>query len=613
MTTIKAPDCAPVVSNPGPLTANCAAATNVVTGGFTANGVVGGTIPADAKMQLRVGPDTLGGPWQASPQVPATAGNFSHAFTGLAGGNYAIRVDIVDSTGTTAILTSSPDCFVTVPGALSNCSAGTGTRSVATIGDSLTTGNSPGNGLQFYSYRGQLQTVLSATGIAYDMVGRDVSGSLGGGPDNTTSAYGGAGITTIPPSTGQTEHALKQINDLGGSVHTVIINIGTNEGTPAQYQTMFNAARAKWPTADIVLCTVPANSSLTSTIQSIAASDSRVRVADVASLGLTQAGGDLVDSVHYSQSGAAKVGNLVAAAVKDTSCFTSSTVVPPQSCTPPPLSLAQLIDDMLLTGQDNNDNFIPGYGYPAHRFGGSTNLGSNLKHGSGQADWYTSCGGSYGSSLASWILPWLITGLHGNPLTDYNAAIEVVRNPVLVRNRNTGAWSQAIAGSKVDLGGEFLGTDNQSTSGSLEVRSTACGGQKIRLTPGGLPHPYLGSIVDLSNLVAANPSNAANSTSVIDAMVGSVSVRLVPWNDALPIGNISAANKPMVVYGMDPYVGPGNKPGGCTGAMASGRIRTLTTNWLQIGAYNALDATAGNPNSGISVSSIQNNPPPGYT
>jgi hypothetical protein len=97
-----------------PLGAACAQATNIVASGFTANGVVSGTIPAGAKMQLRYGPSSLQGPWVGSPQVAAAAGTFSYAFSNVPPGSYVVRVDVVNAAGDAALLTSSTDCPLTV-------------------------------------------------------------------------------------------------------------------------------------------------------------------------------------------------------------------------------------------------------------------------------------------------------------------------------------------------------------------------------------------------------------------------------------------------------------------------------------------------------------------
>jgi hypothetical protein len=612
MPTAKVPGCTSDQS--GPLTAACAPSTNQTNNGFTANGLIGGTIPAGAMMQLRYAQTASGPTWNASPQFPAVAGPFSHTFTNVPAGSYVVRVDVVDPATQTAILTSSVDCSATVTGSSAGCSAGSGTRQVATIGDSLTAG-----GTNFYSYRGQLQTRLSASGVPFDMVGPQDHGptqGLGAEPDRQTSAFGGAWIAE---NHGQPNTGAQQVSDLA-SANTIVINLGTNDffnvpgaNTPnpnavAQYQALFAQARTKFPDADIVLVTVRGFPALNSAIASLAAGDSRVKVADVAGLSMT--GSDFTDGTHYTQAGATKVGDAIANAVLLTSCFSGGNVQP--TCTPPALTIASVHSSM--TRASGSEHFTAAYS-TSHVDGASLNVGARLIHnnvGASQvSSWYNGqC--THPNEFSRYMRPWLVVGLKNGAASDFNLAYEAVAHNLLVKLKG-GGW--------VDMG-KPTGfhpcklTDNSGNCGvSVATTQSDCGNPKTKLEAGSVTHPFT-DVIDIASVArgAANPGDGTDFASNIEDMIISWHVRPVPWDPAQPIGNYQASgNKLLAVAGIDPYQQNGPQFTNCNGAVASSRcVEVASSGWTQVDVRCSLDASDNGSNNGTSNATFNANPPPGY-
>lgn len=203
--------------------------------------------------------------------------------------------------------------------------------SVMAVGDSLTNGSDDSTAapLNFQSWRGEYQRLCAAAGIAIDMIGPRTSGQ-GGGSDRDHAAWGGATIDqdgrTITPENNILQRLDTTILTSSYQPDILSLQVGWNDqwdstaaaSAPARYTALFNAIRTRRPTMKIGLATLsrpndgnlPASVvTLNSTITALVAANPTIaRLIPLA--GLTMLAGDYTDYLHYTASGAAKIGRV---------------------------------------------------------------------------------------------------------------------------------------------------------------------------------------------------------------------------------------------------------------------------------------------------------------
>jgi len=304
--------------------------------------------------------------------------------------------------------------------------------------------------------------------------------------------------------------------------------------------------------------------------------------------------------------------------------FSTSGIVggEPGSAEPPATLSAQRVVDLMLAGP-NGDDWLAGWGYPPNRYGGINMLGARLKHNS---NLYNQCGISpYQDLLPTLLLSWLTVSGRSPLPSNHNIAIEMVAMPTWGRiqpglNGGVVQWVQLTTPTGANANGVIA--PNGGTIGSWgETRNSQ---RVIRLPPDFILHPWCivngsGSVdAPITNLVSQNPADPY-ADSRLDCIISSWWCRLVPWNVANPIGDISS-NPIIVVTSADPYVGRPrfglSSDQQCLSGVAANRPERLTTEWKQI-SYGTFtdcpDLHTNQANSGISSGSFLASPrPPGY-
>lgn len=242
------------------------------------------------------------------------------------------------------LLTSAPadwfDGGATGPTNPSTPPTSTTAKRIGIFGDSLTAGDDAIAG-RFRTWRGRAYADLVAAGYNVDFVGtQSRPPAIGGDPD--CDAWGGAFIShpTDP------NNLLGRVDNLmasAGTLDALVLYIGWNDVynyTPTiadRYLALFDAIRAKQPSAKIVVCTltpqqgeteaqtagIPAYAAINARVRWVTANRAGVTLADLASLPMVSA--DYWDVIHYLQPGADKVGARIAQALIASGVFAGST------------------------------------------------------------------------------------------------------------------------------------------------------------------------------------------------------------------------------------------------------------------------------------------------
>jgi hypothetical protein len=288
---------------------------------------------------------------------------------------------------------------------------------------------------------------------------------------------------------------------------------------------------------------------------------------------------------------------------------------------PPATQSAQHVVDLMLAGP-NGDDWVAGWGYPPNAYGGINQLGARLKH---NANIYNLCGISpYQDMLPTLVLSWLTVSGRAPLPSNHNIAVEMVPRPMWARIRpdlNGGRieWVQLNNPTGATTNG-VIAPSGVTIGSWSETRNN---GRVIRIPPNYILHPW--AVVSgtqnldapITNLVSQNPADPY-ADSRVDCIVSTWWCRLVPWNVANPIGDITT-NPIIVVHSADPYVGRprfGITDDDCKAGIAANRPERLTTEWRQIsfGTFtNTPDFHTTQPYAGIASSTFLASPrPPGY-
>lgn len=222
---------------------------------------------------------------------------------------------------------------------------GAGSRDIMCIGDSLTQGASADNPLNYRSYRGRLQELMTAANVVFDMIGPNTVGQ-GGGVDTSHAGYVGDTIVNIDAKI--TTTILTSAYD----PEIIILWIGWNgisSDSPTQYQALFDKIRAAKPSAKIALCTLsPAQGfteaqmttespnwpTLNTRIREIVtANQSITALCDLARVEFVST--DYTDYIHFNQTGANKVASAIYTAMVAANFFGSAPPTTDTGGTPP--------------------------------------------------------------------------------------------------------------------------------------------------------------------------------------------------------------------------------------------------------------------------------------
>jgi hypothetical protein len=227
--------------------------------------------------------------------------------------------------------------------------------------------------------------------------------------------------------------------------------------------------------------------------------------------------------------------------------------------------------------------------------------------------------------LPTLLISWLTLSGRSPLPSNHNIAVEMVPTPAYGRIRpdlNGGRveWVQLSTPNGATTNGVIR--PSGATIGSWgETRNN---GRVIRLPPDYILHPWAvvsgTQTIDapITSLVSQNPADPY-ADSRLDCIVSSWWCRLVPWNVANPIGDITT-NPIIVVHSADPYVGRPrfglSNDDQCVAGIAANRPERLTTEWQQIsfGTFtNTPDFHTTQPYAGIASSTFLASPrPPGY-
>lgn len=307
---------------------------------------------------------------------------------------------------------------------------------------------------------------------------------------------------------------------------------------------------------------------------------------------------------------------------------------------PTVLSSQRVVHLMTRTRHPTNDPNFTARGYGAHAFGPVIGLGATLKHEYANATPYPGpgyCPVQYGwrGRLARIYIDWLTVAHRYVPPSDHNQAVEWVARGAWARIRpslNGGQKQWVRLNNPTGRYAVGLITAGPSLGGSLQERNF---GRVTRLMTDRVLHPWAyvnpwsaetNNQVDsdIFALAAQNPADP-NSDSRFDCIVASWWARVVPWDEALPLGDITA-NPILAVCAADPYVDrylngyalpPHSLLGSvCEAAVSSSDIVQLTTEWQQLSYATLTDApikhTVNLDLAGVSSTEFLTSLPPGY-
>ena len=300
---------------------------------------------------------------------------------------------------------------------------------------------------------------------------------------------------------------------------------------------------------------------------------------------------------------------------------------------PPSTLSSQRLATLMNTSADPSDgnNWVNGWGYPPNRYGALLSIGARLKH---RTNIYNGCNITpYQDMLATTYIKWLTISFKFPRSSGSNVGIEMVPNVTWGRIRpdlNGGKkeWVQL----NVPTGGVSIGIIDPSgqTTGGLSPGDVLQGGRIVRLPHNAIIHPWAiisgnitGNHIDapIKNLVSQNPADDY-ADSRLDCIVCDWWIRLVPFNEALPMSNDFVNNPVICVASADPYVSKDGQrrygltnDGQCVSAVAASPVVQLTTTWQQVGYFTSTDAPDKHttlPYAGISTSEFLSSVPPGY-
>ncbi|MGQ0503167.1 MAG: FG-GAP-like repeat-containing protein [Panacagrimonas sp.] len=334
------------------------------------------------------------GSTQTSNAVPVT-GIDTPTPISVTGGAYSI--------GCTGVFTTAPGLISASPVAIS----------ILPVGDSLTAGDNPEttnrSGGTSISYRGPLIQNLPARNYAVDMMGRQNNPPRLGG-DGQHEGHGGAVAGPTGTTTNNIDVRIAAIKAASPNPQYITVVLGQNDiynygGADAnafltRFPALLNRMKAEWPFAKFVVAVSPYTpytaASHKSTwfdpahnaIKALEAADPvRFKIVDIRNALSGSAGDFVTDSTHWSESGAAKVGRIIAdgftagqtvcvrhtASSSDatattttldiggvTGSFTSTTVGPPPDTTPNPFSFSGVTGVPLSSVQTSNAVTISG-------------------------------------------------------------------------------------------------------------------------------------------------------------------------------------------------------------------------------------------------------------
>jgi hypothetical protein len=294
------------------------------------------------------------------------------------------------------------------------------------------------------------------------------------------------------------------------------------------------------------------------------------------------------------------------------------------SCPPAVMSKQRTVDLMGGSARFSDGTFAGYNGNPALGFtnsssgggGSETQLGAKLRH----------LGTSYtcqDARLPPLMINWAVYGRKNRAdTTDYNQAVEIVWRPLWGRIKA----GQPGAGSHVQLTNPSnttpfvagsIGQDG--TSGDYRTAiPTKCGAKMFVPTNGDVRHP---NASQAGPLVNGNPAYAdvaglvgnVAGESRFDDVSGAFWARLVPLNESLPMGSVTA-NPVLIQSSADAYPTT-NYTAGCDAGVASTGNKELTATWQQFSWHTSTDATqvsVFSGTAGVSDASYSANPPPGY-
>lgn len=322
-----------------------------------------------------------------------------------------------------------------------------------------------------------------------------------------------------------------------------------------------------------------------------------------------------------------------------TTNLTFQTTIPAGSSDSEPpatLSAATVVAQTLVATDPSNINNLSQRGYGAHQYGATLAVGAALKHNRiNNATWLPDLGvTSYCPANLGWrdrlarrYLEWLTVGHRNAPPSNHNQAVEWVCrgtwariNPTL--NNGLRQWVRIS-----EPNGTYpVGLINSGASDgiSTEVRNN---GRIARLSLTQVLHPWAATSTPTTELplnevdnplhpvAFRNPSDEF-SESRLDCFVSSWWLRVVPWNPASPLGDITT-NPILAVAAADPYVNRSLQGIGvsCAEALGSSPFIQLTTSWQQLSYMTSLDISNKHTtftDTGITNAEFLLSLPPGY-
>lgn len=295
-------------------------------------------------------------------------------------------------------------------------------------------------------------------------------------------------------------------------------------------------------------------------------------------------------------------------------------------------STARLVQLMEPRNPATDENWIAGWDYPPHRYGGLLSVGARLKHNTNIQNYCNI--EPFQSRLATHYIKWLTVAFKFPRQVGHNVAIEMVPLPTWGRLRSAyggPAWVQLTSPNGSCATGFIL---SGSTVAGPTPEMQRNNGTVLLLPHNYLAHPWAVfadqnalSEVDapITNIVSSDPNNVT-ADSKLDAIVCDWWVRVVPFNEALPLNHDLSINPVLAVAAADPYVyGDGvrriglNFPGGdaaCTSPVGASAIFRVTEQWQQFGYFTCtedyIDKHTTQAFTGITNAALLALPPPGY-